>query len=80
MSLFISEVMWHFVFIYRAALYHSQKDITMSIISYTQAIKCQPDDDDAYFRRAEMYEEVTISVCLMPLPEMQISDLANLTR
>ena len=30
----------------------------MAIINYTQAIKCHPDDDEAYFQRAEMYEEV----------------------
>ena len=33
--------------------------MTMTIVNYTQAIKLQPDDYEAYFARAEMYEAVS---------------------
>jgi hypothetical protein len=32
----------------------------MAIINYTKAIKMNPTDHDAYFQRAEMYEEVKL--------------------
>ena len=34
----------------------------MAIVNFTQAIKFNPDDDVAYFQRAEMYEEVNQNV------------------
>lgn len=30
----------------------------MAIVNYTQAIKLNPDDYEAYYQRAEMYEKV----------------------
>ena len=44
--------------LYRAEIYRKQGDITMAIVNYTQAIKMNPTDHDAYFQRAEMYEQV----------------------
>ena len=34
----------------------------MAIVNYTQAIKLDPEDYEAYYQRAEMYEKV-IRVC-----------------
>lgn len=31
----------------------------MAIVNYTQTIKLTPDDYEAYYKRAEMYEKVT---------------------
>lgn len=40
----------------KAEIYKQKKDYTMSIVNYTQALKCRPSDDDIYYRRAQMYE------------------------
>ncbi|XP_043930180.1 tetratricopeptide repeat protein 6 [Protopterus annectens] len=40
----------------KAEIYRRKGDITMAIISYTQAIKCNP-TDESYFKRGEMYEK-----------------------
>ena len=45
-------------FVNRAEIYRKVDDITMAIINYTQAIKVNPQDHEAYFRRAQMYEKV----------------------
>lgn len=42
----------------RAAIYREEGDVTMSIVNFTQAIKMNPNDHDAYYQRAEMYEKV----------------------
>lgn len=34
-----------------------EKDITLAILNYSQAIKCRPKDADLYFKRGEMYEK-----------------------
>ncbi|MGH0182080.1 UNVERIFIED_CONTAM: hypothetical protein FKN15_017838 [Acipenser sinensis] len=41
----------------KAEIYRSKGDITMSIVNYTRAIKARPEDDEAYFRRAQMFEK-----------------------
>ena len=41
-----------------AEIYKKQDDITMAIVNYTQAIKLNPRDHEAYFARAECYEKV----------------------
>ncbi|KAM9013875.1 tetratricopeptide repeat protein 6 [Ara ararauna] len=40
-----------------AEIYRKQGNNTFAIISYSTAIKCNPTDDDVYFRRAELYFE-----------------------
>jgi tetratricopeptide (TPR) repeat protein len=42
---------------FRAEIYKKQDDITMAIVNYTQAIKLNPRDHEAYFARAECYEK-----------------------
>ena len=44
----------------RASVFKSLGDVTMAIVNYTQAIKLQPSDSEAYQQRAEMYEQVRI--------------------
>ncbi len=39
-------------------MYREDGDAAMAIVNYTQAIKFNPDDDESYFLRAEMYEQV----------------------
>ena len=34
----------------------------MTIVNYTQAIKLNPDDYEAYYQRAEMYEKVILLI------------------
>ncbi|XP_064192367.1 uncharacterized protein ttc6 isoform X1 [Anguilla rostrata] len=41
----------------KAEIYRAKGDTTQAILNYTQAIKCQPEDDENYFRRAKMFEE-----------------------
>ena len=41
----------------KAEIYRVRGETTLAIINYTQAIKCRPEDDDNYFKRAEMYEK-----------------------
>ena len=50
-----------FVYVFRAAIFREQGDTTMSIVNYTQAIKQNPDDYEAHYQRAEMYEQVNWS-------------------
>ena len=45
-----------------AEIYKRQDDITMAIVNYTQAIKLNPRDHEAYFARAECYEKVFIGL------------------
>lgn len=44
----------------RAEIFRRLGDATMAAINYTQAIRLNPDDAEAYFRRAEMYEKVKL--------------------
>ena len=46
----------------------------MAIVNYTQAIKLNPDDYEAYYQRAEMYEKVRGFVIL------QIGNIAKVKR
>ena len=46
----------------RAQIHRESGDVTMAIVNYTQAIKLDPEDYEAYYQRAEMYEKV-IRVC-----------------
>ena len=49
----------------RAEIYREKEDITMAIVNYTQTIKLDPEDHDAFFKRAEMYEKVMIVFLLL---------------
>lgn len=40
-------------------------DIAMAIADYSQAIRFKPQDDDMYFRRAEMYEKSSETLLAM---------------
>ena len=42
----------------RAQIHREGGDVTMAIVNYTQAIKLDPEDYEAYYQRAEMYEKV----------------------
>ena len=44
---------------FRATIYRQSGDITMAIVNFTQAIKLDKDDYEAYYQRAEMYEKVS---------------------
>ena len=49
----------------RAQIHREAGDVTMAIVNYTQAIKLDPEDYEAYYQRAEMYEKVIIlCVCV----------------
>ena len=48
-----------------AEIYMKQDDITMAIVNYTQAIKLNPRDHEAYFARAECYEKVLIGLFVL---------------
>ncbi|KAJ8353542.1 hypothetical protein SKAU_G00211090 [Synaphobranchus kaupii] len=43
----------------KAEIYRAKGNTTQAILNYTQAIKCHPEDDENYFKRAKMYEERT---------------------
>ena len=47
------------IIIHRASIFREQGDVTMAIVNYTQAIKLNPDDYEAYYQRAEMYQAVS---------------------
>ena len=52
----------------RAQIHREGGDVTMAIVNYTQAIKLDPEDYEAYYQRAEMYEKVIflyVCVCEM---------------
>ncbi|XP_014340070.1 uncharacterized protein TTC6 [Latimeria chalumnae] len=40
----------------KAEIYRRRGDITMALLSYSQAIKYNPQEDETYFRRAQLYE------------------------
>ena len=44
----------------RAQIHREGGDVTMAIVNYTQAIKLDPEDYEAYYQRAEMYEKVIL--------------------
>ena len=46
----------------RAQIHREGGDVTMAIVNYTQAIKLDPEDYEAYYQRAEMYEKVIFFV------------------
>ena len=54
----------------RAIIHKETGDVTMAVVNYTQAIKNNPRDDDAYYQRAEMYEAVSVLLCLTDLLEV----------
>ena len=39
-------------------IFKDMGDTTMAIVNFSQAIKQNPNDDQTYFQRAEMYEQV----------------------
>ena len=43
----------------RAMVCKATGDHTMAIVNFTQAIKLNPEDYEAYYQRAEMYESVS---------------------
>ena len=46
--------------LHRAQIHREGGDVTMAIVNYTQAIKLDPEDYEAYYQRAEMYEKVLV--------------------
>ncbi len=48
-----------FIHFCRAQIYRESGDVTMAIVNFTQAIKLDPEDYEAYYQRAEMYEKVS---------------------
>ena len=62
----------------RAQIHREGGDVTMAIVNYTQAIKLDPEDYEAYYQRAEMYEKVIllyvcVCVCVMLVQALKIS-------
>ncbi len=49
-------------FFHRAQIYRESGDVTMAIVNFTQAIKLDPEDYEAYYQRAEMYEKVSARI------------------
>ncbi|EHB03873.1 Tetratricopeptide repeat protein 6 [Heterocephalus glaber] len=45
------------VYLSKAEIYRKNNNIILTILNYTQAIKCRPTDADIYFRRGEVYEK-----------------------
>ena len=46
------------LFFYRAEIFRQRGDVTMAIMNYSQTIKLDRNDHEAYYKRAEMYEKV----------------------
>uniref|UniRef100_A0A7N4UX02 Tetratricopeptide repeat domain 6 n=1 Tax=Sarcophilus harrisii TaxID=9305 RepID=A0A7N4UX02_SARHA len=42
------------VYLSKAEIFRKKGNFTLTLLNYTQAIKCRPTDDDIYFKRAEM--------------------------
>ena len=51
-------VKFYLFYLNRAEIYKRQGDVTMAIINYSSAIKYNPVDHEAYYQRAQMYEQV----------------------
>lgn len=43
----------------RAQIFTSMGDLTMAIMNFTQTVKLDPQDHEAFFKRAELYEAVS---------------------
>lgn len=46
--------------IIRAQLYRDQNEITLAIVNYSLAVKCDETDYEAFYQRAQMYEKVKV--------------------
>lgn len=46
-------------------LLHDMGDLTMAVFNLTQALKYKPNDTDALFQRAEIYETVSLIIIMI---------------
>ena len=44
---------------HRANIFRETGDVTLAIVNFSQAIKLDPNDYEAYYQRAQMYEKVS---------------------